>query len=66
MPNNQYFVEERKDGTFAVRRGGSQRASVVTQRQREGIDWTQERGHNPIVERVRQTSVGKPDQWRKP
>lgn len=66
MSKKQYFVERREEGDYAVRFGGSQRASVVVPTQREAIDWVEERGHAPLVERVRTTNFGHPDQWRKP
>jgi hypothetical protein len=68
MGNKDLFVEQRPQGDFAVRRGNSERASAVTNTQAEAI--TRARELNPggtvLVERVRHTSVGKPDQWRKP
>ncbi|MBN3812830.1 DUF2188 domain-containing protein [Paraburkholderia sp. Ac-20347] len=63
------FVERRSDeGDYAVRRPNSQRASAIAPTQREAIERAREL--NPsgpvLVERVRTTSVGKPDKWRKP
>ena len=69
MSNNKdkLYVERRDQGDYAVRRGGSERASDVKPTQREAIERARELnpGHSPIVERVEHTSVGKPDQWRK-
>lgn len=63
------FVERRPDhGDYAVRRSNSQRASDVLPTQREAIERARELspGTTPHVERVRHTTGGKPDQWRKP
>jgi hypothetical protein len=69
MSNNKdkMYVERRDQGDYAVRRGGSERASDVLPTQREAIERARELnpGHSPVVERVRHTNVGKPDQWRK-
>jgi hypothetical protein len=62
------FVERRPKGDYAVRRPAAGRASGVAQTQAEAIDLA--RKLNPdgpvLVERVRYTSGGKPDKWRKP
>ena len=68
MPNpNQLYIEQREQGDYAVRRGGSERASAVLPTQAEAIDRAREMnpGVAPLVERVRYTSVGHRDQWRK-
>ncbi len=68
MPNKkQTFVEKRPDGDFAVRRGGSTRASAIEPTQKAAIARARELepGVAPSVERVRKTSSGKPDKWRK-
>jgi hypothetical protein len=68
MPNKkQTFVEQRPEDDFAVRRGGSKRASAVEPTQTEAIARARELEPDvaPNVERVRHTSAGKPDQWRK-
>lgn len=65
---DKVFVERRDEGDYAVRKPNSQRASVVAPTQAEAIE--QARRINPggpvLVERVRNTTVGKPDKWRKP
>lgn len=68
MNRDQLFVERRPQGDFALRRPNSQRASDVLPTQPEAIDRARELGPDtpPMVERVRYTSRGKPDQWRKP
>ena len=62
------FVEQRPEGDYAIRRPNSQRASDVVPTQAEAIDRARELnpGGPVLVERVRTTSVGKPDKWRKP
>jgi len=68
MGNNRVFIEQRPAGDYAVRRPNSERASAVLPTQAEAIEWAQIRnpGISPLVERVRHTTGGKPDQWRKP
>jgi len=68
MSDERLFVERRPEGDYAVRRGKATRASAVLPTQAEAIDRAREMspGNPPLVERVRYTSEGKPDQWRKP
>lgn len=68
MAKDQLFVERRPEGDYAVRRGGSERASDVRPTQSEAIERARELapGRAPLVERVRDTSVGGRDKWRKP
>lgn len=68
MANKRFFVEQRPQGDFAVRKPNSERASAVLPTQGAAIQRARELNPNvrPLVERVRHTSVGKPDQWRKP
>lgn len=65
--DDRYYVEQREQGDYAVRRGGAKRASDVLPTQREAIKRGTELGDGraPVVERVKHTNVGKPDQWRK-
>jgi len=67
MSDKKLYVEQRPQGDYAVRRGNSERASAVAPTQREAIERARElnSGGSPSVERVRNTSKGKPDQWRK-
>jgi len=67
MSNKKIFVEKRTEGDFAVRRPNSERASDVLPTQAEAIKRAKElsQGGAPVVERVRNTTGGKPDQWRK-
>ncbi len=68
MTTKRLFVEQRPEGDYAVRRPNAQRASDVLPTQAEAIYRARQLNPNiaPLVERVRTTSVGKPDQWRKP
>jgi hypothetical protein len=68
MTNKDLFVERRHQGDFAVRRANSDRASVVAPTQAKAIEKAHKLEPNAtvLVERVRHTSVGKPDKWRKP
>lgn len=66
--NDQFYVERRDEGDYAVRRGGADRASAVEPTQREAIERAKQMNPSaPIhVERVRDTNVGVRDKWRKP
>jgi hypothetical protein len=68
MSKAKLFVERRPQGDFAVRKPDSQRASFIAATQAEAI--AHARNLKPaatvLVERVRFTSGGKPDKWRKP
>ncbi|WP_061534871.1 DUF2188 domain-containing protein [Collimonas arenae] len=68
MADKRMYVEQREQGDYAVRRANSDRASDVKATQGEAIQRARElnNGVAPHVERVRHTSKGKPDQWRKP
>jgi hypothetical protein len=68
MSDDKLFVERRDQGDYAVRRPNSERASDVLPTQAEAIDRARElnNGKAPLVERVRQTTGGTPDRWRKP
>jgi uncharacterized protein YdaT len=65
--NKKLFVEQRPEGDYAVRKANSERASDVLPTQAEAIERAKELnpGASPVVERVRNTTGGKPDQWRK-
>ena len=68
MSKDRLFVERRPQGDYAIRRPNAQRASDVLPTQGEAISRARELNPNmkPLVERVRHTSRGKPDRWRKP
>ena len=65
---NELFVERREQGDYAVRREGAERASAVENTQAEAIERAREiqPGAAVLVERVRNTSRGHRDKWRKP
>lgn len=64
----ELFVERRPNGDYAVRKANSERASAVLPTQAQAIERARELspGTKPHVERVRHTSGGRPDKWRKP
>jgi len=68
MSDKRLFVEQREEGDYAVRRPKSERASAVADTQKEAIEIakTMNPGVAPLVERVRDTSKGTRDKWRKP
>jgi hypothetical protein len=69
MPKkDEFFIEQRPQGDYAIRRPDSERASDVTRTQSEAIERARELDPNATihVERVRDTSVGSRDKWRKP
>jgi hypothetical protein len=69
MSKNELFIEYRdEEGDYAVRRPGAARASATEATQAEAIDTAREMEPTAaiLVERVRNTSVGGRDKWRKP
>lgn len=68
MSNDNLFVERRPQGDYAVRRPESARASAVRPTQGEAIERARELNPDAAihVERVRHTTQGGPDKWRKP
>ena len=66
MPDKRIFIEQRPNGDFAVLRPNAKRASAVLPTQKAALQRAAkiEPGVKPIVERVRHTTKGKPDQWR--
>jgi hypothetical protein len=66
--NDNLFVERREEGDYAVRKPDSDRASAVEPTQKEAIDRARELNPDAAihVERVRNTTGGSPDKWRKP
>jgi len=67
MTNKRIYVERRPEGDYAVRRAGSSRASAVEPTQKKAIERARELnpGTPPHVERVRDTTNGSRDKWRK-
>ncbi len=68
MTNKKIYVERRPQGDYAVRKPGADRASAVEPTQQKAIERARELnpGVAPHVERVRHTSEGNRDKWRKP
>jgi hypothetical protein len=68
MSKKPLFIERRDQGDFAVRRANAERASVVAPTQAKAIDQARRLEPNApiLVERVRYTTAGNPDKWRKP
>jgi len=68
VKKDQTFVERRPEGDYAVRRPNAERASAICDTQAEAIKRAREiaPGVVPLVERVRYTSGGTPDKWRRP
>lgn len=64
---NEFFIEQRPQGDYAVRRPNSERASAVESTQEAAIERAREIDPEATlhVERVRNTNVGHPDKWRK-
>jgi hypothetical protein len=67
MSNHNLFVEQRPQGNYAVRRPNSQRASAVLPTQAVAIARARQLDPKAAihVERVRHTTQGGPDQWRR-
>ena len=67
MPDKRIYVERRSEGDYAVRRANSERASAIAPTQAKAIERAKqlEPNSSPHVERVRNTSGGSPDKWRK-
>jgi len=69
MKKKELFVERReKERDYAIRRAGSRKASDTCDTQAEAIERAVEIDPNAaiLVERVRNTSIGSRDKWRKP
>jgi hypothetical protein len=64
---DQLYVERRDQGDYAVRRANARRASAVLPTQAEAIERAKELNPNgrPVVERVRNTTAGGRDKWRR-
>jgi hypothetical protein len=61
------FIERRPQGDYAVRRG-SEKTSRIFSTQKEAVDQARKLSPNGtiLVERVRDTTRGSRDKWRKP
>lgn len=67
MPENQFFIEQRPEGDYAIRRPNSERASAVEPTHEQAIEKARELDPKAAihVERVRDTETGGRDKWRK-
>jgi hypothetical protein len=65
--SNNLFIERRDDNKYVVRKANSDGASAVTNTQGEAIERAKQLNPDAAVhvERVRTTTGGKPDKWRK-
>lgn len=65
--NKHYFVEQTSSGEYATRARGAERVSSISPTQREAIERAKQFNPEgrPDVERVRNTSNGSRDKWRK-
>lgn len=65
--SNNLFVERRSEGDYAVRKPNADRASAVLPTQADAIARARQLDPEAAihVERVRTTTKGGPDQWRK-
>ncbi len=68
MKKDQTYIERRPQGDYAVRKPNADRASAVESTQAKAIERAREINPKvtPLVERVRRTTVDRPDHWRKP
>jgi uncharacterized protein YdaT len=65
VSRDPYFIEQRDDGKYAVKRANADWASEIFETQDAAIRRARELTEGPIhVERVRNTSIGSPDKWR--
>jgi hypothetical protein len=64
---HELYVERRPQGDYAVRRGGSERASMTAPTQKAAIEKAENLDPKAaiLVERVRDTNLGSRDKWRK-
>lgn len=65
--SDEFFIEQREEGDYAIRKPNSDRASAIESTQAKAI--ARARQLNPDaaihVERVRDTDKGSRDHWRK-
>ena len=68
MPSDPFFIEQRSEGDYAIRKANAKRASAVEPTQGEAIAHARDLdpGAAIHVERVRNTKRGTRDQWRRP
>ena len=68
MSDNNFYIERREEGNYAIRKPNAERASGTAATQAEAIEKAKKMNPDAAihVERVRHTSKGTPDKWRKP
>ena len=68
MSNNNFYIERREEGDYAIRKPNAERASGTAPTQAEAIEKAKQMNPDAAihVERVRNTLKGSPDKWRKP
>jgi hypothetical protein len=64
--SDEFFIERRKDGTYAVLKPNADRASALAPTQHEAVERARELNPEATlhVERVREVGPGR-DKWRK-
>lgn len=67
MAKDELYIERREKGDYAIRKPGSERASATGKTQAEAIERARQLNPDAAihVERVRDTSVGGRDKWRR-
>ena len=65
---DEFFIERRPEGVYAVRKPNADRASAIESTQADAIARARQMNPNATihVERVRHTDAGSPDKWRNP
>ena len=68
MAREEFFIERRDQGDYAIRKPDSDRASAILPTQAEAIEKAREMNPEATihVERVRDTDGGGRDKWRNP
>jgi hypothetical protein len=63
---NRVYIERTEQRDYAIRKGGSDRASGKAPTQRKAIDKAEKMfpDQKPLIERVRDTKKGGRDKWR--
>jgi Uncharacterized protein conserved in bacteria (DUF2188) len=64
--DKQVYIERREQGDYAIRKGGSKRASTTALTQAKAVAKAEKMfpDHKPHIERVRNTKKGGRDKWR--
>jgi len=59
------YITRNANGNYEVKNANAEKASRVFETQAEAIDWGKPRADGLHIQRVRHTSEGNPDQFRK-